>query len=137
MPLAVAHQIGAVGGAQRVIGIVGREQHAMAGCFEVPDFAHHLALIAEIEARGRLVEHDELRLLRQRAGEQHQLPLAARNHRVGPLPQVRDAEASSARAATARSAALGRLNRLPCAVRPISTTVSTVKAKVATWDCGT
>ena len=41
---------------------------------------------------------------------------------------------SSARAATARSCADGRLNRLPCAVRPISTTVSTVKAKVGTCD---
>ena len=33
--------------------------------------------------------------------------------------------------------ALGRLNRPPWAVRPISTTLSTVKAKVAAWDCGT
>src|SRR5438067_11454961 len=44
---------------------------------------------------------------------------------------------SNTRTAIARSAELGRLNRLPCAVRPISTTASTVKAKVATWDCGT
>ena len=33
--------------------------------------------------------------------------------------------------------ALGRLNRLPWAVRPISTTVSAGNAKVATCDCGT
>src|ERR1700722_8488655 len=59
---------------------------------QCPDFAHHLALVAEVEARGWLVEHDELRLLRQRAGEQHELPLAAGDHRVRPLPQMRDAE---------------------------------------------
>jgi len=33
---------------------------------------------------------------------------------------------SSAPCATSRSCALGRLNKFPCAVRPISTTVSTV-----------
>ena len=34
--------------------------------------------------------------------------------------------------AIARSRALGRLNKLPCAVRPISTTVLAGNAKVAT-----
>ena len=59
---------------------------------ERADLAHHLALVAEVEARGRLVEHDELRLLRQRARQQHELALAAGDHGVGPLREMRDAE---------------------------------------------
>ena len=120
-----------------MVRVVRGEQNAVPGRLEREDFVHHPALVAEIEARGRLVEHDELRLLRQRAGEQHKLPLAAGQLRVGPLAQVRDAEA---RERADRGIAVGggrRLNRLPWAVRPISTTVSTVNAKVGTWDCGT
>src|SRR5262249_2396529 len=41
---------------------------------------------------GRLVEHDELRLLRQRARQQHELALAAGDHGVGPFLEMRDAE---------------------------------------------
>ena len=48
---------------------MGGEQHAMTGEGEGADLPEHLALVAEIEAGGRLVEHDELRLLRQRAGK--------------------------------------------------------------------
>src|SRR5689334_23043982 len=65
----------------------------MARCGERPDLAQHLALIAEVETGGRLVEDDEPRLLRERASQQHELPLAAGNHGVGPLRQMRDAEA--------------------------------------------
>ncbi len=90
--LAVAQQIGAVGGAQRVVRIVRGEQHAVAGRGERADFPHHLALVAEVEARGRLVEHHELRLLRERAGQQHELALAARDHGVGALREMRNAE---------------------------------------------
>ena len=49
-------------------------------------------MIAEVEVRGRLVEHDELRLLRKRARQQHELALATRNHRVGARRKMRDAE---------------------------------------------
>src|SRR5262249_39753908 len=55
--------VGRVGGAWRVVGIVGGEEDAVASCRERADFTHHLALVAEIETCGRLVEHDELRLL--------------------------------------------------------------------------
>src|SRR3984957_1289834 len=91
-PDAFAQQIGSIGGPHGGIWIMRREQNAMARGGQCADFTHHLALVAEIEARGRLVEHDELRLLRQCAGEQHELPLAAGGHRVGTLPQMRDAE---------------------------------------------
>src|SRR5580704_10022577 len=90
---AVAQQVSAIGCAHGMIGIMRREQDAVARRRQCADFAHDLALIAEVEARGRLVEHDETRLLRQRAGEQYELPLAARDHRVGPRAQMRDAEA--------------------------------------------
>src|SRR5215467_5630318 len=69
------------------------EEHAVAGARKRADLAHDLALVAEVEARGRLVEHDELRLLRQRARKQHELAFAARDHSVGPLREVNDAEA--------------------------------------------
>ncbi len=90
--LACAQQIGAVGGAQGVVRIVRGEEHAVAGGGQRPDLAHHLALVAEVEARGGLVEHHELRLLRQCARQQHQLALAARDHGVGARREARYAE---------------------------------------------
>src|SRR6516225_1410818 len=63
-PFPGAQQTGAVGRAQRVVGIMRGEQHAVPGGCERADLAHHLALVPEIEAGGRLVEHDESRLLR-------------------------------------------------------------------------
>src|SRR4051794_16938501 len=92
--LAGAEKIGAIGSAKRVVGIVRGEQHAVAGSRERTDLAHDLALVAEVEARGRLVEHDELRLLGERAGEQHELALATGDHGVGALGKVIDAEAN-------------------------------------------
>ncbi len=57
------------------------------------DLVHQLSLIAEVEAGGRLVQDNELRILRERTGEENELPLTARDHRVGPFGQVRDSEA--------------------------------------------
>src|SRR5262245_32993371 len=76
-------EVGAVGSAQRVVRIVGGEENAVTRAGERADFAHDLALIAEVEVSGRFVEHDELRLLRKRARQQHELALAAGNHRIG------------------------------------------------------
>ena len=70
--------------------------------------AHDFALVAEIEARGRLVEDDDARLLRQRPGDEGELPLAAGDQRVGPLGEGRRPSRSSIAAATARSWAPGR-----------------------------
>ena len=44
---------------------------------EVARDLQHLILVADVEAAGRLVEQQERRLLRQRAGEHDLLPLAA------------------------------------------------------------
>src|SRR2546423_1349633 len=64
----------------------------MAGGAEIADLAHHPALVAEVETRGRFVQHDELRLLRQRACEQRELTLAAGDHGVRTVGEMRDAE---------------------------------------------
>lgn len=80
-------------GAQRVVRVVGREQNAEARLGQRFDFAQHLSLIAEIERSGRLVKHDEARLLREGSRKQHELPLAAGNLGVGTLRQMRDAKA--------------------------------------------
>src|SRR5262249_46418813 len=66
-PFALPQEVGAVGSAQRVVRIVGGEEDAVTRAGERADFAHDLALVAEVEVRGRFVEHDELRLLRKRA----------------------------------------------------------------------
>src|ERR1700726_2451612 len=76
-PLASAQQIRAVSRAQCVVGIMRGKQHAMPGSRERTDLAHDFALVAEVEAGGRLIKHDELRVLREGAGEQHKLALTA------------------------------------------------------------
>src|SRR5215831_17285736 len=90
--LTMSEQVGAIGGAQRVVRIMGCEKDAVSRCSERADFAHDFALIAEVQARGGLVEHDEPRLLSERTGQQHELALAAGDHGIGPLLEMRDAE---------------------------------------------
>jgi hypothetical protein len=51
--------------AQRMVRIVGGAQHSVSRGGQRLDLAHHLALVAEVEIGGRLVEHDELGLLRR------------------------------------------------------------------------
>src|SRR5215471_15693036 len=75
-----------------MVRIMGCEKDTVSRCGERADFAHYLALIAEVQARGRLVEHDESRLLSERTGEEHELALAAGDHRVGSLLEMRDAK---------------------------------------------
>src|SRR5262249_57643997 len=48
------HDAGTVGGAQRVVRIVGGEEGAVTRAGERADFAHDFALVAEVEVRGRL-----------------------------------------------------------------------------------
>ena len=59
---------------------------------EVADASQHQRLVAEIEARGRLVEHQDRRLLGERAGDQGELALAAGNAGVVVRRKVGDAE---------------------------------------------
>jgi len=52
----------------------------------------HAQLIAEIEARRGFVHDENARLLRERAGDQHQLSLAAADLGVDALLEVSHAE---------------------------------------------
>ena len=84
--------------------------------------------IAEVEARGRLVHDDDARLLRQRAGDQDELALAAGDAGRSPLcasaAMPRLVELRAMRRAS--SAGRGAPNEPRCAVRPITTRSSTV-----------
>ena len=77
---------------QRVIRIVGREHDAVVLAREIADAAEHHRLIAEIEARGRLVHHQDRRFLRERARNQGELALAAGDAGVVVVLQLADAE---------------------------------------------
>ena len=74
---AVAQQRNAVSNAQRVLGLVGRQQHGHALLAQLGNGFQHADLVAKVEAGGRLVHDQQHRLLRQRASNQHQLALAA------------------------------------------------------------
>ena len=75
----VPQQQHAVGHAQRLVRVVGGEQHGHAGGGQPPQLAQHAALVAEVQAGGGFVEHDDACVLGQRAGDQRQLALAAGN----------------------------------------------------------
>ena len=62
-----------IGLTQCVVGIVRQEQHRQPLAGEATGFLHRPALVAEIQTGSGLVEQHHLRLLRQRAGNQHQL----------------------------------------------------------------
>ena len=105
---------------------------------EARDLAEHAHLVAEIEVGGGLVHHQDARLLRERAGDQGELPLAAAECGVGPVGEVADAERRRAALARSRGRARdGDANSPRCAVRPISTTSRTVNGKSPACACGT
>jgi hypothetical protein len=66
----------AVGAQERLVGIVRRHDHADAGARERAHLVEHARLVAEVEARGRLVHDDQRRVLRERARDERELPLA-------------------------------------------------------------
>src|SRR5262249_40691061 len=76
-----------------MVWIVGGEQNTVSGFGQCADFIHDLALIAKVEACGRLVEHNEPGLLRQGARKQNQLSFSAGNHRVRARGKRRDTKA--------------------------------------------
>ena len=76
-----------------VVGIVGREDHREPVGGEPGDLPQHQRLVAEIEAGGGLVHDQDGGLLRQRAGDQHELALAARQPGVVGPGEIPDAEA--------------------------------------------
>ena len=56
---AVVQQRDRGGAGEGVVGVVGREHDAVALGGERPDLAQHQRLVAEVEAGGRLVHHDQ------------------------------------------------------------------------------
>ena len=111
---------------QRVVRIVGREHDAVTFGREIADAAEHHRLVAEIEARGRLVHHQDRRFLGERARDQRELALAAGDAGVVVLGEIRDAEHRELLVRDLLIRGPGLANGLRRAVRPISTTSSTV-----------
>ena len=77
---------------KRVVRIVGRQHDPVAFGRERAHLAQHQRLVAEIEARGRLVHDDQGRCLGERAGDQPELTLAAADPGVVGPGEIRDAE---------------------------------------------
>lgn len=65
------------GKTQGVLGIVGGEQDGVAPLRQETHLLQHTELVAVIQRGGGLVHDEELRLLAQGAGNEHQLLLAA------------------------------------------------------------
>ena len=91
----------AVGVRERLIRLVRREQDRHAACAQPIELAQHAHPVAEVQARRRLVEDQQRRLLRERAGDHHELPLAARDLGDGPRGERADAERCERVGATA------------------------------------
>ncbi len=78
----------AAGKTQGVLGIVGGEQDGVALLRQETHLLQHTELVAVIQRGGGLVHDEELRLLAQGAGNEHQLLLAAGEGGEVPLRQV-------------------------------------------------
>ena len=68
------------------------EDHAVASGGERLDALHDAEAVAVVQTRRRLVHDERVRVLHERAAQQHQLPLAAGDARAAALGQLRDAE---------------------------------------------
>ncbi len=86
-------QAHAVGHGEGLLGMVGGEDDRQAAFVGQPaHLLQHAHLIAEVEAGGRFVEHQNVRRLGQRPRDQRQLPLAAADAQPVAPGQMRDAE---------------------------------------------
>ena len=94
-----------IGDATGVIGMVGRHQNPDALPAECRDRVEQPDLIAEVEAGGRFVHHEDPRLLGEGAGDQHELPLAARQFGEHARGEPGDAELVEGRERDARDRA--------------------------------
>ena len=99
---------------------------------------HRRDLVGEVEERGRLVEEQDARLLRERAGEEDAAPLAAGEGveaAVGEVDEVARRERAVDRAAVEAGSASARS---PCrGARPIITASRTVNGQETRGSCGT
>ena len=93
-------------------------------------------LVRGIEAGGRLVGEQHARLLRQRAGNQHAGPLAARHLEHRPLGEMGDIHGGSAAAMARASAALSPAPIGWYGRRPSATTARAVSAQCTMRSCG-
>ena len=73
----LVQQGGIVPDRERVVGIMGREDHREPVRRKSRDLAQHQRLVAEIETGGRLVHDQDGSLLSERPRDQHELALAA------------------------------------------------------------
>ena len=58
------------------------------------DLREHADLVAEVEARGRLIHHQHFGLLSERPGDERELPLTAAHFRICPVDKIIDPEES-------------------------------------------
>src|SRR5262245_55930656 len=82
----------APGAEKRLVGIVCRQDHSDTMTRERLDLRQHAYLVAKVEAGGGLVHYQHLWFLRQRAGDQGQLPFTATYFRIRPVSQATDAQ---------------------------------------------
>src|SRR5688572_18538891 len=73
------------------VDVVGDEEDRLPGLVEVPERGVELLARAWIEPFDRLVEHQDVRLCRERPGQQHALPLSTRERGDDAVAQVSDA----------------------------------------------
>ena len=92
----------------------------------------------EIERGRRFIEQEQLRLLRQCAGEDHHLALAAGETGEGAVGEVRRRmAASSASMAFCESCAASNRNGVAYGVRPLITISIAGNGNAVVVDCGT
>ena len=96
--------------AARLVDVVGRDEHAAALGGEAVDQRGQHAGAGRIDARERLVEQREARILHERAGDQHALSLASRE--LAERASARLSRARPPRVPRARGGARARPARL-------------------------
>ncbi len=79
-----------LGHQKSMAGIMAGHDHRQSLVGQRADQFQCPGLISKIEMRRRFVENQQCRLLRQRAGHQHQLALSTAEFRVQPLGQMGD-----------------------------------------------
>ena len=83
------HQVDVVGDEQGVIRMVGRHENRQPLFSRQALYDHEQQhLVTEIEVRRRLVQEQDARLLRERAGDEHELPLTTTDLGVARRAQV-------------------------------------------------
>ena len=117
------HPVGVAGGE---VEVVGDEQAGQPIAHQLAHQLDDFHLVPDVERRGRLVEHQRVGLLRQRAGHADPLPLAAGERLDQALPSVQASQRSRAR----RTASILRRHRRQGAEPGIPAEQDTVSSTV-------